>query len=370
MILVHVFYSLKYVYDLSECVNDANVDQFELGMIGGIGDSVLAGYGSREHFSWPFFNPMNFREDRGATLVSGGDDDMTSMIKMAKVFNPNVKGESTGTHWLNLCRGKLCFWPFNAYHKSDGLNVAETGAFLSDTMRQAKELVKRVNALINEDPSLAKKWKLIVFMVGLNDQFNNCNRYQSTLPYFDYYSREIMNYLRENLEFVIIDVISIWNLDEMVELSSRHPSCMHSNRQQLFKTMCSCPFGKNGKEFRKNMKAFQLGQNAILRNIVSDYQSGKAWSKKEKSVKGWKGKPSNFKLIYDPSAEETNLSNLHPLTLTKLDCSHPTKQMHERLANIYWNNLFLKSSEKMRNQEAILKGGFLNFTCPEAIKFD
>eukprot|EP00834_Sanchytrium_tribonematis_P001109 NODE_24_length_41419_cov_0.818780.p10 type:complete len:366 gc:universal NODE_24_length_41419_cov_0.818780:31829-30732(-) len=361
---IFLTFALQTVGDLNDCKSK----KFDVAMIGSMGDSVLAGYGSRQFTAWPFFNPANFREDRGATAVSGGDSDMWSVVNMAKKFNPDIKGASTGTHWINLCRGILCFWPFNRFRESDGLNMAETGAFASDSMRQAKELVKRIRKMYIKEPELQKKWKLIVFFVGLNDQFNNCRRFQSTLPYFDFYVREIMNYLRSELEFVIVDVLSIWDLEKMVELSSTHPNCQHNNRQKLFRSMCPCPFDKNGQEFRSKMKAYQIGQNRILKGIVDEYKNGTAWSKKEKA--SWIGKPSNFKLIYDPSAENMDLTSLHYSSLTKTDCSHPTKEMHERLATVYWRNLFLRSSEKKKDQNWAFNKGFIEFTCPDTIQFE
>ena len=368
MLFINAIIALQEVLDLKECTNTTDLN---LGMIASIGDSVLAGYGSRQFTAWPFFNPLNFREDRGATAVSGGDPDMWSMFRMAKYFNPDLQGESTGTHWINLCRGVLCVWPFNMYRKNDGLNVAETGAFTSDTMRQAKELVKRVNVIQKDKPALRKKWKLVAFLVGLNDQFNACNGYKSSLLYYDFYVREIINYLRQNLEYVIIDVMSMWDLDGMVELSSKHPNCMNNNRQTMFKKMCSCPFDKKkGEEFRKGMKAYQVGQNKILKTIVEEYQNGTAWTKKEKLATSWLGKPSTFKLIYDPGAENMDLTALPYTSLTNTDCSHPTMQMHERLASSFWKNLFLSSKDKMTDQSWAFKSGYLKFTCPTTIKFD
>eukprot|EP00835_Amoeboradix_gromovi_P001714 NODE_84_length_22349_cov_0.357888.p7 type:complete len:376 gc:universal NODE_84_length_22349_cov_0.357888:14914-16041(+) len=359
---------MQQVFDLNECIKKPDLD---LGMIASIGDSVLAGYGSRQYAAWPFFSPLNFREDRGATLVNGGDEDMWSLYKIASYFNPELEGKSTGTHFFNLCRKFLCFWPFNSYRKTDGLNVAATGSFASDIMRQAKELVKRSNALIVKKPELINKWKLVVFLVGLNDQFNFCKGHESSLEYFEYYVRNFLNYLRQNLDHVIVDLLSLWNMDKMVDLSSRHPSCMHNNRQNLFKSVAPCPFDKkNGTEFRKTMKAYQMGQNEILRNLASEYQNGTAWSRKEKMSKPWVAKPSTFKVIYDPSAEEMDLNLLNWNSLTDTDCSHPTKEMHERLASVYWHNLFLSSKDKLRNQFQAFQSGFIKYTCPTSIKFD
>ena len=357
--------SLQTVFDLKECNRNSTLD---LGMIAGIGDSVFAGYGSREYTTWPFFNPLIFREDRGATAVSGGDPDMWSVFKMAQHFIPNLKGKSTGTHFFNLCRGSLCFWPFNIYHKTDGLNVAATGAYAENIMTQAKELVKRVNVLIKQEPELQTKWKLVMSLVGLNDQFNYCNGYKSSLMYFEFYVREYIDYLRQNMEYVIIDVLSMWDLNKLVDLGSRHPACLHNNRQFLFK---SCPYDKvNGGAFRKTMKSYQLGQNRILKTIVEEFQNGTAWSKKEKLASSWLGKPSTFKLIYDPSAEDMDLNTISTSFVSKTDCSHPTKAMHERLASIYWHNLFLKSGEKERDQQWAFEKGFLRFTCPTTIELD
>ena len=360
-------FSLIEVFDLKDCHNKSELN---LGMIAAMGDSVLSGYGARQFFVPPFFNPMNFREDRGASAITGGDEDMWSMYKMAQVFNPDIQGKSTGTHFINLCRGVLCFWPFNLFRKNDGLNMAETGSFTGDLQRQATELVKRINVIQKSNPSMQKKWKLINILTGLNDQCNTCVDHKRTLLYYDFYLRNIFDYFRQNLEFVIINVLSVWNLNEMIQISSRHPACMHTNKQSLFKSMCKCPFGKNGTAYRSTMKDLQFGQNTILKSIVQSFQNGTAWSKKEKQTHEWVAKPSNFKLIYDPSAELMDLNQLHFSAITQTDCSHPTKEMHERMASVYWRNLFLSSRDKLKNQSWAFEKGYIRFTCPTTIKFD
>ena len=357
---------LETVKDLRECTGENNLD---LGMIAGIGDSVFAGFGAREYTSWPFFNPLIFREDRGATAINGGDADTWSVFKMAQFFLPRLEGKSTGTHFFNLCRGYLCFWPFNVYYATDGLNVAATGARAENVITQAKELVVRVNSLIRQKPELRKKWKLVISLIGLNDQFNYCEGVKSSLKYFEHYIRDYINYLRQNMEYVIIDMLSIWDVDKLLDLSTRHPACLNNNRQYfLFQ---SCPFDKtNGKAFRKTMKAYQMGQNNILKTITEEYQNGKAWIADEKSTSSWLGTPDTFKLIYDPSAEEMDMNSIDFKYVSKTDCAHPTKEMNERLASIFWHNLFLKNNEKLRDQNWMFEKGHLRFTCPTEIQFD
>ena len=363
MIFIFGISGLIEVMDLEKCGNTT----VNIGAVANLGDSVLSGYGARGSISWPFFNLMNFIEDRGSTAITGGDNDMTSLFKMVHHFNSDALGASYKSHFLHVCSGKwLCFWPFNSYRESDGLNMAATGAFASDLMSQAEELVRRFHLLYNTDPHLIKKWKLVVLWIGLNDQCRYCDRTQSEIDNFEKYVTKTLNYLRLKLEYVIVDIISLWNIDKLVDLSSQHPSCQSSLRQVFFKKHCTCAFGKKAINYRKGMRDFQKQQNRVLQSISKSYKDGSQWINQTM----YTATHSTFKVLYDPSSENMDLQEYNWSIVTPTDCSHPTKETHERLASVFWRNLFLKSKDKLTSQNWAFERPYMRFTCPSAIQFD
>eukprot|EP00834_Sanchytrium_tribonematis_P001284 NODE_30_length_37342_cov_0.449507.p11 type:complete len:361 gc:universal NODE_30_length_37342_cov_0.449507:28698-27616(-) len=360
MLILCTLYALKEVIDLNQCPKtDLNI-----GMVGSIGDSVLAGYGARESPGW--FNFGNFIEDRGVSSISGADPDSISWFNIIKHFEPNVTGGSYKSHFPNICSGILCYWPFNRYVKNDGLNLAATGALASDIMRQAIEFVKRVEKNYQKDSKLRHKWKIVALWIGLNDQCKYCDRKKSDIKHFETYIRQAIDYIRKHLDYVIIDLISLWNLEKLVDLSLDHPSCKSSLRQMFFKLHCKCAYGKKAVLGLKGMKAYQESQNSVLKNIANDFQSGEAWA----PLQDWTGTSDNFKIIYDPSSEEMNLQDYHWSIASSTDCSHPNKHTNERLASVFWHNLFLKNNQKLKSQNWGYGRNHVRLTCPTKIQFD
>ena len=367
--LPNIFGLRKEVMNIEECYkNDPSTSAMvrNITLVASLGDSVLAGYGARQRTSWPSFNFLDFKEDRGATAINGGDSDMISIFNMIKSFNPDVQGGSYNSHFINVCSDKLCFWPFNRFHKSDGLNMAASGSFASDMMYHTRSLVHRIKQMYIKQPKLKKSWKFVALWVGLNDQCRYCDREKSKIDKFQMYIKDVVDYLRLHLEFVIIDVISLWNIDKLVDLSLNHSACKSNFRQTFFKIHCTCGFGKNYKETRKGMALFQKRQNKVLSDMVESFQNGSAWNAKDSK---YLGQQTNFKLIYDPSSEEMDLNEYHWSIITKTDCSHPSKETHERLASVLWYNLFRNSTEKLRNQKWAFQKPYLRFSCPGDIQF-
>eukprot|EP00835_Amoeboradix_gromovi_P004831 NODE_405_length_9256_cov_0.230316.p2 type:complete len:371 gc:universal NODE_405_length_9256_cov_0.230316:4915-3803(-) len=370
MLLTSFAYALKEVMNLENCGNVSSSSSLNISMVASLGDSVLTGFGSRQSPSnWPFLNYFNFVEDRGVTAINGADSDAISVFNIIKKFNPNLLGGSTGSHSANICSGALCLWPFNRFLESDGLNMATTGAFASDLNYQSSELIRRFKKLYENQPTLENSWKFIALWIGLNDQCRYCSRKESGIQKFEYHVKRAIDKLRSELKYVIVDVISLWNIDHLVDLSSKHRACKNNKmRQFFFRKHCSCAFGKNSNSTRKGMPYFQKKQNEILSNIVESYRNGTSWS--TASTTNWVGTPSTFKLIYDPSSEDMDLNQYDSSIVTRSDCSHPTKETQGRLATVFWQNLFLNSTKKLRTQKWAFSKNHVRYVCPSEIKFE
>jgi len=124
----------------------------DIDIIGAIGDSLTAANGG---FAT---NTLQVAlEARGISWSIGGEGDWKKYLTLPnilKLYNPKLYGYSVNEY-------------SNSYEKSSKFNVAEAGAISSDTIHQAKNLVKRMRS--DENVDIKNHWKLITYMVGGND---------------------------------------------------------------------------------------------------------------------------------------------------------------------------------------------------------
>ncbi|XP_039301906.1 phospholipase B1, membrane-associated isoform X2 [Solenopsis invicta] len=153
----------------------------DIDVIGGLGDSLVAGSGAMEEFA-----VGTFIEARGVSWCAGGQGDWRQFFTLPnilKVFNPKLTGYSTGTGEFISTAARL--------------NVAFPVAATEDALQQARILVQRIKS----DPKInvKKHWKLITILFGANDI---CSA-QCYDPQFFSPSRYILH-LQRTLDFLRI----------------------------------------------------------------------------------------------------------------------------------------------------------------------
>lgn len=124
----------------------------DVDVIGAIGDSLTAANGA---FAIDGFQTL--LEGRGVSWSIGGKDNWRRFItlpNLLKEFNPNLYGYSIAANSLG-------------FEKANRFNVAEPGAISRHTIRQAKNLVKRMRSDPQVDINI--HWKVITTMIGSND---------------------------------------------------------------------------------------------------------------------------------------------------------------------------------------------------------
>ncbi|XP_015181665.1 PREDICTED: phospholipase B1, membrane-associated-like isoform X2 [Polistes dominula] len=196
----------------------------DIDVIGGLGDSLVAGNGALEEFAIG-----TFIEARGVSWCAGGQDNWRKILtipNLLKVFNPNLTGYSTGTGELISSKSKL--------------NVAYPVAATEDALEQAKILIHR----IRNDPKIhfTKHWKLITILFGANDICSaQCYSPEQFSPLrHAYHLKKVLDYLKAALPRTIVNLIP--TIDVTVSLRVKksvmctilHPlycTCMHRGSQ-------------------------------------------------------------------------------------------------------------------------------------------
>lgn len=165
----------------------------DIDVVGAIGDSLTAANGA-----FAIDSLQTTLEGRGVSWSIGGKDNWRRFItlpNLLKEFNTNLYGYSTAANSLG-------------FQKTSKFNVAEPGAISAHTIRQAKNLVKRMRS----DPlvDIQNHWKLVTIMIGSNDfclevcYFPNQDKLveQSGMDLI-----LVLRILRENLPRTLINVV-------------------------------------------------------------------------------------------------------------------------------------------------------------------
>lgn len=165
----------------------------DVDVVGAIGDSLTAANGA-----FAIDGLQTLLEGRGVSWSIGGKDNWRRFItlpNLLKEFNPNLYGYSTAANSLG-------------FERASKFNVAEPGAISAHTIRQAKNLVKRMRS----DPKVNIKnhWKVITIMVGSNDFcLDICySPNQDKLP--EQAGQDlhlVLRILRENLPRTLVNVV-------------------------------------------------------------------------------------------------------------------------------------------------------------------
>lgn len=165
----------------------------DIDIIGAIGDSLTAANGA-----FATNGLQTTLEGRGVSWSIGGKDNWRRFVtlpNLIKEFNPKLYGYSTAASSLG-------------FQKESKFNVAEPGGISGHTIRQAKNLVKRMRSDKNVD--IQRHWKVITIMVGSND-------FCLEVCYFDNQDIlvenarsdmiRVLRILRENLPRTLVNIV-------------------------------------------------------------------------------------------------------------------------------------------------------------------
>lgn len=165
----------------------------DIDIVGAIGDSLTAANGA-----FAIDGLQTTLEGRGVSWSIGGKGSWRKFItlpNLLKEFNPNLYGFSTAANSLG-------------FQKESKFNVAEPGAISGHTIRQAKNLVKRMRSDAKVD--VKNHWKVITIMVGSNDFCLDVCYSPDQDKLVEQAGRDmtrVLRILRENLPRTLVNVV-------------------------------------------------------------------------------------------------------------------------------------------------------------------
>ncbi|KAK9298319.1 hypothetical protein QLX08_008322 [Tetragonisca angustula] len=279
----------------------------DIDVVGGLGDSLVAGSGALEEFAIG-----TFIEARGVSWCVGGQGDWRRFLtvpNLLKVFNPSLIGYSTGTGEFISTRAKL--------------NIAFPVAATEDALQQARILVQR----IKRDPKInvKKQWKLITIFFGANDICSaECFNHAQFSPLrYALHLRRTLDFLKTVLPRTLVNVVPV--IDVTVSIRIPRSTMCHI----LHPLYCACMHRGNRPDIAAS-KMSRLYQQAVEALIYS----------------GRYDKSPDFTVVLQPFIKLFNAPNADPRrappidsSLVTYDCFHFSQKGHALGANLLWNNM-------------------------------
>ncbi|VDP19914.1 unnamed protein product [Heligmosomoides polygyrus] len=266
---------------------------WHISVIGAIGDSLTAGRSAgAETFEDVFL------DYRGLSFATGGQNNISTQATLASIFryfSPDLEQVSSGTGTSD------------DVHVA-GFNLAESGAFSSDLLRQAEELVQRIKASTEVD--FDNDWKFISVFIGSNDLCHICNN-ETDLGAEQYGEnlRQTILYLKENLPRTYVNLVPPFHVEVLLETQTDNPFCV--DMQRLF---CPCLFELPKQNYLEVKRSFD-GTLETFRN--PQFQT------------------DGFALTIS-----SGVNNSLNLAFIALDCFHFSQMAHDVMAKIIWGDLF------------------------------
>ncbi|KAG5310763.1 PREDICTED: phospholipase B1, membrane-associated-like isoform X1 [Acromyrmex echinatior] len=301
----------------------------DIDIIGGLGDSLVAGSGALEEFA-----VGTFIEARGVSWCVGGQGDWRQFFTLPnvlKVFNPKLTGYSTGTGEFISTAAKL--------------NIAFPVAATEDALQQAKILVQRIKN--DSKINVKKHWKLITILFGANDICSaQCYDPQKFSP-----MRYILH-LRRTLDFLKIALPrTLVNLVPAIDVTVSIRVMKSTMCNILHPFYCACMHQGSRPEIEAS-KMSRLYQQAAEALVYS----------------GRYDNSPNFTVVLQPFIKLFNAPNADPKrappidsSLVTYDCFHFSQKGHALGANLLWNNMLEPVGNKT---EKGLPGILEKINCP------
>ncbi|KAL6259485.1 hypothetical protein P5V15_009404 [Pogonomyrmex californicus] len=279
----------------------------DIDVVGGLGDSLVAGNGAMEEFA-----VGTFIEARGVSWCVGGQGNWRRFLTLPnilKVFNPKLTGYSTGTGEFISTAAKL--------------NIAFPVAATEDALQQARILVQRIKN--NPRINVKKHWKLITILFGANDICSaQCYDPQQFSPL-----RHVLH-LRRTLDFLRVALPrTLVNLVPAIDVTVSVRVTQSTICNILHPLYCACMHKGSQPEMAAS-KMSQLYQQAAETLVYS----------------GRYDNSSDFTVVLQPFIKLFNAPNANPnrappidSNLVTYDCFHFSQKGHALGANLLWNNM-------------------------------
>ncbi|XP_032667533.1 phospholipase B1, membrane-associated-like [Odontomachus brunneus] len=301
----------------------------DIDVIGGLGDSLVAGSGALEEFA-----VGTFIEARGVSWCVGGQANWRrffTLPNILKVFNPRLTGYATGTGEFISTAARL--------------NVAFPVAATEDALQQARILIQRIKS----DPKIDAKrqWKLVTILFGANDICSaQCYNPQQFSPMrYALHLRKTLDFLRVALPRTLVNLVPAIDVTISVRVTRGamcnilHPlycACMHKGRQPEIAAS-------------KMSQLYQQAAEALVHSGRYDDSP-------------------NFTVVLQPFVKLFNAPNADPTraspidsSLVTYDCFHFSQKGHALGANLLWNNMLEPVGNKT---EVGLPGILQKVLCP------
>ncbi|ORY90432.1 hypothetical protein BCR43DRAFT_499287 [Syncephalastrum racemosum] len=314
-------------------VNDLRPD--DIGVIAGIGDSIMAGFVARGvDPNRRYVTMSQFKEARGVSFAMGGDRDAVTLPNILEHYTRgNLQGASIGSRSARICEdelGKLCGG--TEHDDDDYFNAAQSGATSKNFTEQAEYLIER----IGRDTSLDDAWKILTIFLGANDIVHACQAGYGASE-FEERMRHGLRLLKRNINNVYINlivpppanagVLIKHSLDRTYAKPTVPPNPGYDRGN------CPCCYESPGVSLL-GMPISPLGQVSMTLDSTSLENSIRKLAKEFADPRP----DATFTVAYQ------NLNNLptRPKFFSNIDGYHPSKLAHTYMAKLLWNNMFRK----------------------------
>ncbi|CAO3618376.1 unnamed protein product [Cunninghamella echinulata] len=310
-------------------------------VVASIGDSITAGVGAK-NIETTFVSASDFKEYRGLSWLSGGDQEATSIANYIKYYSKDSYGSSTGVKPLKLCQSTFFCLDYTHSFDTDQLNAALPSATSYSIMDQ----VNYLSSYIGKGKKYDADWKLVNIYIGTNDIAVSClpdytvEKYESNI-------RQGLELLKSQVNNVIVNIIGLSHIEKIPGKANN----LQLDYQKKFedpnidpqKYECVCC--QKDKKSPLSILDLSLGKvdlaenvdqyNQILTTIAQEYGKGGSRS------------TDTFTVVYQPFS--IDIDSLPVDALSNIDGYHPNIKAYRYFATKLWNEMFLPKSKKSTN---------------------
>ncbi|KAG2222309.1 hypothetical protein INT45_001572 [Circinella minor] len=333
----------QFASSISECpklpgrtsppTNPRDLRPDDIKVIAAMGDSIMAGFAlegvNDGKGGSSILNISSITEYRGQSWGIGGDDNAITIGNFVNHYNSSVEGRSKGSHLATICHGGLCLDAFRN-QKKDVLNAALSGGLAMNLKDELDYLIPRMKKLPNIN--FETDWKLITIQIGSNDQCASClNPFSGevTVDKYSGYLEAAVERIKKEIPRVLVNLVGSFNVSAVYDLTKGQEYCrpLFNNPDAILNRVeCSCFLFDD--EARSNMDVLSNGYNQGLINIYNKYKDQES---------------DTFAVRYTPA--QIDISGFPLEGMSNMDCFHPGKLVHQWVAKIIWNSLFLPQAE-------------------------